>query len=254
MKISIITPVYNWARTIRQTIDSVLLDSDNVLLEYILVDACSTDGTTEIIWSYKDPRIIHICEKDKWLYDAMNKGVLRATGNIIWIINADDFYYPNTLKKVITFFEENQRTDIFHGNLCSISIKGDCIIEKPYPFQYLYYWMCIKHPTCFVRKKVYQNIWLFDINFTLAADYDFLLRCFIKKYTFGYLDDTIAGFRRGWLSDEKRFLSLREQFYVRKKNSCQFLRLTSLLVLLNWLFLNPFFRKVKLLRQKLRKA
>ena len=114
-KISIITPVFNAQDTIAQTIKSVL-SQDYANIEYIIVDGQSTDNTLSIINKLKDERTTVISEKDNGIYDAMNKGISRATGEITGIINADDYYLPGALKTVAnTFLETN--ADIVYGNL-----------------------------------------------------------------------------------------------------------------------------------------
>lgn len=150
MKVSVITVTYNTTETIEQTITSVLEQSYKNI-EYIIVDGMSTDGTWEKICKYKDQihKIIH--EKDKGLYDAMNKGISLATGDIIGIINGDDWYETDSVENVVNAFHKN--IDVIYGNMRMIGCEG--IAEQICDYvdiRDIWYSM-IPHPTVFVRKR-----------------------------------------------------------------------------------------------------
>jgi len=186
MKISIITVCFNSEKTIAQTIESVL-SQNSVSLEYIIIDGLSTDNTLKIIESYQsrfnDKGIIYkwISEKDNGIYDAMNKGINMATGDIIGILNSDDRYTDgNVLHKVVDIFTNNE-IDCCFGNI--LYIKGN----KPYrywkagkPRTFKYGWMP-PHPAFFVKKSIYEKYGLFRLDCGVNADYELMLR-FLEKY------------------------------------------------------------------------
>ena len=118
-KVSIITVVYNGAKTIEQTIQSVLNQTyENI--EYIVIDGASNDGTQALVEKYVDNISYYISEKDNGLYYAMNKGIRKATGDIIGIINSDDWYGENAIKDIVDHFREND-VDLVYGQMITIS-------------------------------------------------------------------------------------------------------------------------------------
>ena len=115
LKFSIITPVFNAAQTLEKTILSVIEQTFDAELEYIIIDGGSTDGSLEIIDRYRDRISLVISEKDKGVYDAMNKGILNATGDVVGIINSDDWYNEGTLKTAERKFREHQYLEILYS-------------------------------------------------------------------------------------------------------------------------------------------
>ena len=246
MKLTIITAVYNGAGTIRNTIDSVLTKNVHDI-QYIIVDGMSNDGTPNIVRLYDD-KIKYIREPDEGIYDAMNKGIKSAEGDIIGIINSDDFYVPGILHEVMDYFVQNPNVDIIHGNTFDVDKNGCMKISKPHSLDSLKYGMTLRHPTCFVRKKTYEKIWLFDQQFRIAADYDFLLRCYLQWVKFSYIDKIFVRFRRGGVSDTNRIESCREQTAVRRKNKCKYIIPVSIILFVRqwkWFLANylPIFFK-----------
>lgn len=187
MKLSIITVVYNNQKTIENAIQSVLSQSYQNL-EYIIIDGKSTDGTIEIINSYRDKISFIISESDRGIYDAMNKGIALASGDIIGLLNSDDLYADNeVLKDVMSYFQSDEKLDILYGDL--VYVKRDRtnkIVRKWISRQYfpLFYERgnVPPHPTLFVRSKVYKEAGVFILSYKLAADYEFMLRVFKKHY------------------------------------------------------------------------
>lgn len=186
MKISIITVCYNSCNTIARTIESVLKQTD-VTLEYIIIDGASKDNTVSISQSYitefqkKNISYIIQSEPDQGFYDAMNKGIKLASGDIVGILNSDDYYAsPDVLSSVIKGFEDYQ-TDTLYGNL--LYVKG----QKPYRYwksgkfsTFKYGWMP-PHPSFFVKKTVYEKFGLFRLDCGTAADYELMLRMLEKN-------------------------------------------------------------------------
>ncbi len=194
MKISVITPIYNAANTVEKTILSVINQKNKSELEYIVIDGGSTDGSVEIIKHYLDNIDIFISEKDQGVYDAMNKGISLATGDVIGIINADDWYNDDALKDVENIFFEHQNVDIvyspidnyFDGKYLNKFIPGD--------LKMLVFKFTINHPSCFVKRSLYENIGCFDLSYSVAADYDFIFRAYISGFQFYYVETPLASY------------------------------------------------------------
>lgn len=183
MKISVITVSYNAAATIEQTIQSVLSQSyTNV--EYIVIDGASSDNTLQIIEKYKT-RIAHVVsEKDGGIYDAMNKGIALATGDIVGILNSDDLYHnEDVLSFISTQFEDSSidcvctDVEIFSETPNNVIRYYNCRRWKPWMFRIGHQ---PPHPGFFVRRNVYAEVGNFNTQYRLAADFDFLLRCILK--------------------------------------------------------------------------
>ena len=179
-KISIITVSFNSQSTIKHTIQSVA-SQDYQNKEYILIDGASTDWTLDIISFLKDKINYFVSEKDNGIYNAMNKGIKASSGDIIGILNSDDFYSNNeVLSKVANIFEETD-CDCLYGDLVYVD-KGDArkIVRywKSGEFskrKLRMGWM-LPHPTFFVKKEIYEKYGLYNIKLKTAADYEMILR------------------------------------------------------------------------------
>ncbi|HWY11919.1 MAG TPA: glycosyltransferase family 2 protein [Bacteroidia bacterium] len=207
MKISIITTTYNSASTIEQTIQSVLNQSyTNV--EYIIVDGGSTDGTMDIITRYKSQLSKIISEKDNGIYDALNKGIDLATGDIIGILHSDDFYINSTvIEQVANTFNQNQ-CDGLYANLYYVDKDDTNKIKRKWHSgnysegAFLNGWMP-PHPTFFVKKEIYNKYGKFNLQFVTAADYELMLRFIHKnKIKLSYLNEFIVKMRIGGKSND----------------------------------------------------
>jgi len=196
--VSIITVVFNGAKHIEQTIKSVLGQS-YANIEYIIIDGGSTDNTLEIIKRYEDKIDYWQSERDGGIYFAMNKGISLAKGELIGIINADDYYLPDTVAKVIES-DKAQHADIYHGDMQYITESGDALSSAKPDITKMNEMPAIFHPTCFVKKKVYDKAGLFDTQYKISADYDFLLRCLKQNFSFHYIPQTLTCFRLGGMS------------------------------------------------------
>ena len=195
MKLSVITPVYN-EPGIRETLESILSQENYSDTEIIIVDGNSTDETAAIIDEYSNDVDQLIREPDKGTYDAMNKGIEHATGDLIGILNADDRYqHPNVLQSVIQAFSTSS-ADLCYGNLVYVN-KHDEVIRywksgEYQPRRFYFGWMP-PHPTVFIKKDIYENYELFDLNFSIAADYELLLRLLLRhKVSTEYLNDVLV--------------------------------------------------------------
>ncbi len=180
MKISIITVVLNNAEYIEECIKSVL-DQTYKNIEYIVVDGGSTDGTVEIIKKYENKIAKWISEPDRGIYDAMNKGIQLASGDVVGILNSDDVYYDESVLQCIAKVMENQSVDACYSDLVYVD-RGDLqkIVRywKSCDFRYelLKKGWIPPHPTFYVRKYVYNKYGFFDTSYRLAADYELMVR------------------------------------------------------------------------------
>lgn len=202
VKVSIITVVYNGANTIEQTIKSVIGQTYEDI-EYIVIDGASADGTQQIIKKYADYISYYISEKDEGLYYAMNKGIESATGEIIGIINSDDWYAENAIKDIVECFQQDN-PDLVYGDIVKIREDGKKIVSQADPLENIWYQMVIPHPSVFVKKSIYDKLGIFDVNYKLAADYEILLRFYCNNIKFRYINKVIAYFREGGISTFKR--------------------------------------------------
>lgn len=197
-KVSIITACLNSEKTIEQTIQSVL-NQTYPNIEYILVDGKSTDRTLEIISKYQNRIAMCISEQDKGLYDAMNKGISMATGDIIGIINSDDWYAPDAVANVVRTFSK-KKMDVVYGLMEIIHSDGHISRVKNGSLEQMLYRMVIPHPTAFVRKEIYQKIGNFDLQYRVVADYDLFLRIYLNNCRIQQIPCVLAYFREGGLS------------------------------------------------------
>ena len=209
MKISIITVVRNNKETMRDAINSVLLQEYDDL-EYIIVDGASTDGTVEAIKKtvkrYPERNIKFISEKDDGIYDAMNKGIQLATGDIIGILNSDDFYInKNVILTVVNEFIEKNVGAVFAD---LVYVKADNVnkIVRYYssanfhPRKMAYGWMPA-HPTFFVKRQVYAQYGLYKTDYMIAADYELVARFLVKnRVSYSYIPKVLVKMRTGGAS------------------------------------------------------
>lgn len=195
---SIITICYNSEKTISDTIESVLNQTCKDY-EYIIIDGKSTDKTLEIIESYRPQfqnNLTVVSEPDDGIYNAMNKGIRLAKGKYIGIINSDDWYESTTLEDVEK--HTGQDYSIIYGLLKVWEESEPLRIEGFYPA--LLGQECLSHPTCFIRKKLYEEYGQYDERFKSAADLDLLLRFKEKNVSMYLVEKVLAHFRIGGTS------------------------------------------------------
>lgn len=210
--ISVITIVYNGELYLEQTIKSVLEQSYHPV-EYIIIDGGSTDNSLNIIKRYESSLEAWISEKDRGISDAFNKGLKLAKGEIIGIINADDWYEPRAIEKAMAALKD---ADIAYGDLRLIKDgKTDFILKGNH--QFLESEMTINHPTVFVRKKCYENFGVFDDQYKCAMDYDLLLRYRVNGCRFVHVPEVLANMRWDGVSDSKWLLGCKETLAIKDK-------------------------------------
>lgn len=206
MKISIITVTYNSAKTLEHTIQSVI-DQTYKEIEYIIIDGASSDETLNIISKYNTHINLFISEPDKGIYDAMNKGIKIATGEIVGILNSDDLFYDKrTLEKVINEFDKEDISCVY-GNIVYFKNNVENVVRiwrtKPYSDDFFESGEVPPHPALFVRKKVYDEIGLYKTNFKIAADQEFMIRMLkMHKYISKYIDEYLVKMRVGGKSTQ----------------------------------------------------
>lgn len=218
LTISIITPTYNSEGTLHDTLRSVAGQRYDAI-EHLIVDGASTDKTASIVSDYQHVSRF-LSESDKGLYDAMNKGLKMATGDVIGILNSDDFYAHNrVLERVAELFAE-PGTMAVYGDLNYVdAIDTDEVVRhwKAGEFnsnQFLYGWMP-PHPSFFVRREVYDACGSFNTRFRYAADYELMLRFLFKhKYTAAYLPEVLVHMRTGGVSNS----SLRNRWKANRED------------------------------------
>ncbi len=217
MKISIITVCHNAEKTIENTILSVL-QQDYPDIEYIIIDGLSDDGTMDIVEKYKDRIARIVSEQDKGMYDALNKGIHLATGDIIGIMNADDvFAQMSILTKIATSFKNNPALDTVFGDVNFCNKDGKPVryysSAKWNPNRLVWGYMPA-HPTFYCKRKYFQEIGGYSLNFEIAADYELLIRFLkINKLTYSYLPLLMVTMNKGGKSTR----GLKSTFKINKE-------------------------------------
>jgi len=231
---SIITVSYNSEKTIAETIES-LLNQTIYDFEYFIIDGLSTDNTVEIARGYKEQfdskGILYkiISEEDNGIYDAMNKGIANVEGDIVGIINSDDYYNLDTLEKVRDFYN-TQGFDILYGNLRVFNDKKEFMKKSKYTKKFdTRFW---NHPTTFVTKHVYNELQYACES--MYDDLDFMLRARSSGKDIKILNEVLANFRLGGVSNGKSWKGRRESIKLRnniyKKHNQKGYRLNNWLI------------------------
>lgn len=202
--ISIITATFNSASTLLDCLSSVA--SQNIAAEHLIIDGISTDETLAIAKSHAHVSKI-ISEHDTGIYDAMNKGISQATGDIIGILNSDDFYASkDVLSRVARIFED-EAVDSCYGDLVYVDATDTTRITRNWKSgefnqrSFLWGWMP-PHPTFFVRRAVYEKYGIFNLNLGSAADYELMLRLLVKhRISTAYIPEVLVKMRAGGVSN-----------------------------------------------------
>lgn len=224
MRVSIITICYNRKNTIENTIKSVL-EQDYPHIEYIVVDGASTDGTKEIIEGYSNKISKYISEPDKGMYDALNKGLATATGDIVGLMHSDDeFYDQSVVSKIVEAFDRLPHSDAIYGDGVYVSNDDEQKIIRNriggiYDFNKIKSGWLPLHPTVYIKKPIIEKYGYYNLNFTIASDTEFLLRYLFKnKIHISYLDQYVVKMRMGGLSTSYKrvFQVLYEDYRIYK--------------------------------------
>jgi glycosyltransferase len=207
MKFSIITAVYNNVNEISHAVNSVLSQTYPDI-EYIIIDGASTDGTREVIQSFGSRISKLLSEPDKGIYDALNKGISLATGDVVGILHSDDIFESiNSIENIAKIFQKTN-CDAVYGDLLYVAKNEPSKIIRNWksaPFRVENFsrgWMPA-HPTLFVKKKVYDEFGLFDPHYKIAADYDWMLRTLGSgRLSCEYLPEVISRMKLGGASNK----------------------------------------------------
>ncbi|MBO4529767.1 MAG: glycosyltransferase [Paludibacteraceae bacterium] len=220
MKVSIITATFNSASTIRMTIESVARQTHNDI-EHLIIDGGSQDNTVEIAKEYPSVSYI-ISEPDNGLYEAINKGIRAAKGDIIGILNSDDFFASDTIIETIVNQFSSTETEAIYGDVCYITHDKPFLPIRYYSSKSFNPWkmkfgFIPAHPTFYMKREKFQEIGLYNESYKIASDFEFLLRCFcIHKIKYQYIPQTMVYMRIGGISN-KNFASHKTIFAEHKK-------------------------------------
>lgn len=229
MKVSIITVTFNSATTISDTIESVLRQTHKNI-DYWIIDGKSTDETMEIVKNYEDRfngRMHYISEKDKGLYDAMNKGISLCSGDIIGFLNSDDYFTSNDVIENIVKATKNKNIDAVYGDIHFVKDSDQEQTVRYYssalfsPF-WLRFGFMPAHPSFYAKRKIYEDYGKYSLDYKIASDYDMMVRLFHKhKIKAKYIKKDFVTMRTGGVSTKNiknRLLITREDVKACKRN------------------------------------
>ena len=247
MKVSIITAAYNSAATIRDTLQSVS-SQDYQNIEHIVVDGHSKDETVSIVRSF--PHVANwVSEKDKGLYDAINKGIMLASGDIIGILNSDDFFPDNrVISTIVDTFHENQ-VDAVYGNVAFVHPGNLRKVVRLYssrkftPRKFAYGYMPA-HPSFYVKRSVHEAFGIYKADYKIAADYELLMRLIYKHHiSYAYVDKTLVMMRTGGLSNR----TLLSRYILNKEivRACKENGVNTNMAILSLKYFNKIFEFIK---------
>jgi glycosyltransferase involved in cell wall biosynthesis len=216
-KLSVITIVYNNVRDIERTMLSVL-GQTYTHIEYIIVDGLSTDGTLDVINKYRDRISKLISEKDKGIYDAMNKGLAIATGGYVIFMNSGDEFYD--LDTVAAVFASAEDADIYYGETEMMDDSGQNLGQRRHQAPAKFTWrsfkygMSISHQAIYIRRSLAEP---YDMNYQLSADIDWIIRAAKKAKKIVNVNRYVAKYLVGGMSKKKHRQSLLERFDIMKR-------------------------------------
>ena len=247
MKVSIITVTYNSSKTLTDTMEAVLRQSyDNI--EYIVVDGASTDGTIDLIHQYEPRfkgRMRWISEPDCGIYDAMNKGIRMATGDIIGILNSDDYFTSNNVIESIVPYFTDKTLDAIYGDIHFIKDGQPDKCVRYYSSKHFHpFWLRFgfmpAHPSFYCRRKVYSEAGLYKTDYKIAADYEMMVRLFrVCKIKAKYLPLDFVTMRTGGASNHS--VNSRLQLISEDVRSCRENRIYTNRIFISFKYLYKIF-------------
>lgn len=230
ISVSLVTVCFNSVATIRETLESIRRQA-YPHLEYIVVDGGSTDGTLDIIEEYRPLISQLVSEPDNGIYDAMNKGLRLATGDVVGIVNSDDYLEDGAVRLVVDVYAQSG-ADIICGGIHEFdAAQGyrQLILPPLDAVKHLQNFLSVPHPAVFVARDTYRRIGLFDTRFPITADYHFLLRAALQGERFKIMRTPLSNFRLGgasgdfWKNIRERRQVQRELLGLRLSHEFQFI-------------------------------
>ncbi len=216
--LSVITVVYNNVKDIERTMLSVL-DQTYEQIEYLVIDGKSTDGTLEVIEKYRSRLAVFITQKDAGIYDAMNKGLSKATGNYVVFMNSgDEFYKKDTVKEV---FATAADADIYYGETEMINRQLQSLGQRRHKAPENFTWkdfkygMSVSHQAIFIRRNITEP---YDLKYHLSSDIDWILTAAKKARKMVNVHQYVAKYLVGGMSKKKHLESLQERFSIMRKH------------------------------------
>lgn len=210
IKVSIITISYNSAQTIERTIQSVLAQK-YLNIEYIIVDGGSTDGTVDVIKKYSDC-ITWISEKDEGISDAFNKGIKLSSGDLICMMNSDDYMAENAIEVVVNAYEDE--VDIYYGDVIVVDQDDNSFHRKPRRLGYFKYSQPIFHQSTYINRRAYARYGLYDVGLKMAMDYELLYKMYLGGVKFKYVGQILATFSLQGLSGSNEIKNAKAVYSV----------------------------------------
>ena len=244
-KVSIVTVCLNAEKTIERTIKSVLNQTYSNI-EYIIIDGVSTDRTLEIVGSYKNrfgDRLKISSERDRGIYDAMNKGIAVSTGEIIGIINSDDWYETEAVQNVVDAFSKTTNA-VYYGILRCYS-GDDEVMLKAVNYKYLHE-DNVGHPSYFVSTSLYKKHGTFRMDYKYASDFEFMLRLIQRGVQFVQINQILANYSYGGASSKQEINTYAEYYKIRYEYGYLSKKGLFLRLVRNKLYF--FFRGIKILK------
>lgn len=199
--LSIITINYNNLPGLQKTMQSVF-EQTFTDYEYIIIDGGSTDGSKEYIHQYANKLAYWVSEKDKGIYDAINKGILKANGEYCMFLNSGDFLLRNNVLESAFEVVNKNNADIYYADVCLQEITGETCVQQHAPLMNLKFLQhrTLNHQSSLIRRSLFDELGLYDETHGLAADYAFYLNAFLNKKIFLYISDVWVQYKRDGIS------------------------------------------------------
>lgn len=213
--ISIITVCYNCQDTLQKTVESVISQT-YPHIQYIVIDGGSTDGTPEIISTFRDQIDLVISEKDSGIYDAMNKGLQHARGDIIYFLNSGDrIFSPETIERIVSIVKDNPEVSLVHGDAIGYGDRPIEYLSMNRENTVIYFTQGLCHQTLFARKQMFEKFGNFDTQFSVFADRDWLFRCLFRhNEKIMYVNFPVCYYLTGGFSSLKNGKFFREKTHL----------------------------------------
>ncbi|MBL4248882.1 glycosyltransferase [Vibrio fluvialis] len=218
MKVSIITVCYNSEKTIEDTIKSIASQTYKNI-EYIIVDGGSKDDTNKIVEKYKDVVDVHISEKDNGLYDAMNKGIKLASGDVIGILNSDDFFISDQSVEMLMSGFTDPTIDAVYSDLIYVDQDNVDKVTRLYSSKVfrpslIKFGIMLPHPTFYAKREVYEKVGGYKLDYRVSADFEFITRCVVADVKMNRVPHITVKMREGGVSSNGLKWRIHQNFEI----------------------------------------